>query len=67
MADPEKGLTELGLPDWPKEARVAAGHARHLHPPRHFKPAWDEMNRKLDSIGESKLQMHGFVCLRLCA
>lgn len=65
VADPDQGLEILGLPDWPKEARLGGATARKLHPPSHFRPTWDGFNAKLTAIGESELQMNGFVCLRL--
>lgn len=65
VADPDKGLGELGLVDWPREQRLAGELPRQLHPPRHFEPVWSTINSKLEDVGETRLHLHGFVALRL--
>lgn len=63
--NPEDGLKELGIEEWPKEQRLGPGHARVLKGPDHFKPGWDLMNARLAEMQEPPLQRHGFVALRL--
>ena len=64
VADPEKGLQELGCASYPKEQRPGAPR-RKLRSPEDFMQKRDAMNKKLLKVGEPPLQLGGFVALRL--
>ena len=63
-ADPDEGLRELGITEYPKEQRPGSPN-RILHHPDHFREGWDEMNDKLLDVSEGPLSLPAFVALRL--
>ena len=66
VIDPDNGLKALGIDEWPIERRLGCGvNPRTMHPPSHWKRAWDRKNEQLSTIGETPLLLDGFVALRL--
>ena len=63
VANPVEGLRVLGLDEYPKEQRQGSP-TRKLYHPKDFMPIRNEVNGKLQEVGEPSLQLSGFLALR---